>query len=67
MLHLRCQVLSDRWDDRFAQISASMASDRHLDWKFRSPDMSAQLKAGIAIEPPKPQDTTMSCTYATSA
>jgi hypothetical protein len=67
MLHLRCQVLSDRWDDRFAQISASMASDRHLDWKFRSPDMSAQLKAGIAIEPPKPQDTTISCTYATAA
>jgi hypothetical protein len=55
MLKLRCLVLSKRWDDTFAQISASLASDRSLDWAFRSPDMPAQLNAKITIEPPKPQ------------
>lgn len=57
MLALRCLVLSNRWDDRFVEISASLASDRRLDWSFRSPDMPAELKAGVIIEPPKPQVT----------
>jgi len=55
MLVLRCLVLSNRWDDTFAQISASLASDRRLDGTFCSPDMPAQLKANIIIQPPKPQ------------
>jgi hypothetical protein len=54
MLVLRCLVLSNRWDGTFAQISASVASDRRLDWTFRSPDMPAQLKENIPIQPPKP-------------
>jgi hypothetical protein len=58
MLVLRCLVLSNRWDERFAESSASLASDRRLDWTFRSPDMPAQLKGGIIIEPPKPQMAT---------
>jgi hypothetical protein len=58
MLMLRCQVLSNRWDDSFVQISASLASDRRLDWKFHSPDMPAQLKGNILIQPPKPQPPT---------
>ena len=37
MLLLRCLVLSKRWDDTFVQISASLASNRRLDWTFRSP------------------------------
>lgn len=63
MLVLRCLVLSKRWDDTFAQISASLASDRRLDGTFCSPDMPAQLKAHITIRPPKPQVpiTTASC------
>ena len=60
MLVLRCLVLSNRWDDTFAHISASLASDRRLDWTFRSPDMPAQLQANIVIEPPKPQLPTTS-------
>jgi hypothetical protein len=67
MLVLRCLVLSNRWDDTFAHISASLASDRRLDWTFRSPNMPAQLKANIIIEPPKPQLSTASSTYATAA
>jgi hypothetical protein len=67
MLLLRCLVLSDRWDDTFVQISASMASDRSLNWTFESPDMPAQLNAEITIEPPKLQVTTDSATCATAA
>ena len=66
MLHLRCQVLSHRWEEMFGAISVSVASDRRLDGTFHSPDMPAQRKAGITIEPPKPQDTTISTTYATA-
>ena len=67
MLVLRCLVLSKRWDETSAKISISMASDRRLDWTFRSPDMPAQLKANIAIEPPKPQLPTTSMPCATAA
>jgi hypothetical protein len=56
MLLLRCLVLSKRWDDTFGQISASLASDRRLEWTFASPDMPAQLEAKQTIEPPKPQE-----------
>ena len=62
MLMLRCLVLSNRWDDTFVQISASLASNRRLDWTFCSPDMPAQLEAKITIEPPKPQPPTTSMT-----
>jgi hypothetical protein len=55
MLRLRCLVLSNRWDDTFVQISASLASDRRLEWAFHSPDMPDQLKAHIPIKPPEPQ------------
>jgi hypothetical protein len=67
MLFLRCLVLSNRWDETFARISVSVASDRRLDWKFSSPDMPAQLKANIDIEPPKPQVPMASSTCGTAA
>jgi hypothetical protein len=67
MLLLRCLVLSKRWDGIFAQISASMASNRRLEWSFRSPDMPAQLEAKLTIEPPKPQPSAESTPYATAA
>jgi hypothetical protein len=67
MLLLRCLVLSNRWDNNFIQISASLASDRRLDWTFHSPDMPAQLEAKIAIEPPKPQPSAISTSYVTAA
>jgi hypothetical protein len=67
MMLLRCLVLSKRWDDTFVEISASVASNRRLDWAFSSPDMPAQLKAKTSIEPPKPQVAATSATYATAA
>jgi hypothetical protein len=67
MLMLRCLVLSNRWDDTFSQISASMAHDRYLYGTFHSPDMPAQLKATITIEPPTPQVPTALPTCAAAA
>jgi hypothetical protein len=55
MLTLRGSVLSGRWKETFAKITESMARDRRLDWKWQSPDMVAQLKAGSPIKPPTPQ------------
>ncbi|MGH6804625.1 MAG: hypothetical protein ACREC3_14855, partial [Methyloceanibacter sp.] len=39
MLVLRGLVLSRRWKETFAKITASMAGDRRLDWAWHSPDM----------------------------
>jgi hypothetical protein len=55
MLVLRGLVLGRRWQETFAKLTASMSQDRRLDWEWRSPDMAAQLKAGIEITPPAPQ------------
>ena len=67
MLMLRCLVLSNRWDDTFGEISASMAHNRYLYGTFHSPDMPAQLKATVAIEPPTPQVSTGLPTCAAAA
>jgi hypothetical protein len=58
MLVLRGLVLSGRWNDVFAKITESLAGDRRLDWKWTSPDMPAELKAGVTIGPPTPQPST---------
>lgn len=58
MLVVRAQVLSGRWEETFAQVRASLASNRRLDWAWHSPDMVAELKAGIPIKPPSPQPQT---------
>jgi hypothetical protein len=67
MLALRGLVLSGRWNEVFAKIAESLATDRRLDWQWRSPDMPEELKAGIEIAPPKPQPLTQQTTYATAA
>jgi hypothetical protein len=67
MLLLRCLVLSNRWDDNFIQISASLASDRRLEWHWQSPDMTAELKAPAAVPIPTPQPPTDSATYNAAA
>lgn len=67
MLRLRGLVLSRRWRDEFAKITESMACDRRLDWQWQSPDMPAELKAGIAIKPPKPQPQSSQANYDAAA
>ena len=67
MLVLRGLVLSRRWKDEFDKITESMARDRRLDWRWRSPDMAAQLKVGIEVAPPKPQPQSNAMGYAAAA
>jgi hypothetical protein len=67
MLQLRALVLSHRWREVFAKITESIASDRRLDWEWTSPDMPAQLKAGITIKPPTPQLQSPQASYNTAA
>jgi hypothetical protein len=67
MLVLRGLVLSRRWKTTFAKITDSMATDRRRNWRWQSPDMSDQLKAGVAITPPTPQPHSPAPCYAAAA
>lgn len=67
MLVLRGLVVSRRWNATFAKISDSMARDRRLDWKWQSPDMPAELKAKIQIQPQKPQTLPPQAAYTAAA
>lgn len=67
MLHLRGLVLSRRWSPTFAKITASMAHDRRLDWKWQSPDLVEQLQTPETIKPPTPEPQTATGTCATAA
>lgn len=55
LLVVRATVLSNRWEEVFAQVCQSMGSNRHLDWAWQPPDMLAELNAGVPIKPPEPQ------------
>jgi hypothetical protein len=67
MLVLRGLVLSRQWKAKFEKITESVTGDRRLDWEWKSPDMPAQLKAGIVIAPPKPQPQTPEVCYDSAA
>lgn len=67
ILVLRGWVLSGRWNEVFAKITKSLAEDRSLVWKWTSPDMPAELKAGATIAPPTPQPSTLQGSYDTAA
>jgi len=54
-LVLRAAVLTERWAETLAHVRATMGSDRRLKWSWKSPDMPAELKAGVPIAPPSPQ------------
>jgi hypothetical protein len=55
MLALRAAALTGRWQETLDHVRETMARDRRLDWQWTSPNMPAELKAGIAIGPPSPQ------------
>jgi hypothetical protein len=62
MLHIRGLVLAGRWNTTFAKITASLASDRRLDWRWQSADMTAELKSPAAVPIPTPQPITAQVT-----
>ena len=55
MLVMRAAVLTRQWRETLEHMRQVMATDRRLDWKWKSPDMLAQLKAQLQIGPPTPQ------------
>lgn len=55
MLVMRAAALTGRWQETLEHVRESMATDRRLAWEWTSPDMPAELKAGIPIRPPVPQ------------
>jgi hypothetical protein len=67
MLQIRGLALSDRWDATFASITASLASDRRLDWHWQSPDMTAELKVPAAPSIPTSQLPTVQAAYNAAA
>lgn len=54
-LALRAAALSERWEETMAKVLEEMGRDRQLGWKWAAPDMPAELKAAVPIEPPVPQ------------
>jgi hypothetical protein len=58
MLVLRATALTGRWEEALNHVRVTMASDRRLAWQWQSPDMPAELKAGVPIAPPVPQRDT---------
>lgn len=67
MLQVRGLVLSGRWNTTFAKITASLATDRRLDWHWQSLDMTAKLKAAAAPVPSTPQPSTYQASYNAAA
>jgi hypothetical protein len=62
MLQVRGLVLSGRWNATFAKITASLGSDRRLNWQWQAPDMPAELKATAAAVDQTPQPATAQAT-----
>jgi len=67
MLQIRGLALSGRWDATFADITASLAGDRRLEWHWQSPDMTAELKTPAAVPIPSPQPPTTQATWDAAA
>jgi hypothetical protein len=55
MLVLRAAALTERWEETLAHARETMASDRRLNWTWKSPNMPAELKSGVEISPPVSQ------------
>ncbi|MFI5104897.1 MAG: hypothetical protein ACHP79_08245 [Terriglobales bacterium] len=55
MLALRAAALTGRWQETLHHVRETMARDRRLDWQWTSPNMPAELKAGVSTGPPSPQ------------
>jgi hypothetical protein len=55
MLALRAAALTGRWDEALEHARQAMARDRRLDWRWRSPDIPAELNAPVSNTLPSPQ------------
>ena len=55
MVVLRAAAPSGRWEELLDRTRQSFSRDRRIDVKWTSPDMRAELKAGVTVQPPTPQ------------
>ena len=55
MVVLRAAAVTERWEETMAWVREGMGRDRQAGWHWVSPDMPAELKAKVLIEPPKTQ------------
>jgi hypothetical protein len=55
MLVLRAAALTGRWEETMVKTRASMARDRHRAWRWKAPDIEAELNSGLTIKPPSTQ------------
>jgi hypothetical protein len=55
MLVLRAAVLTGRWQETMERTQAAMAKDRRRDWRWKAPDIEAELNSGVPIKPPSSQ------------
>lgn len=67
MLVIRANVLCKRWEETFARVCQSMASNRRLDWAWHSPDMLEALNSEVPIKPPEPQPQGAEASYGVAA
>ena len=45
----------DAGEELLEKTRRSVSRDRRIDFKWTSPDMRAELKAGVKVQPPTPQ------------
>jgi hypothetical protein len=55
MVVLRAAALSGRWQELMDRTRQSHSRDRRMDVKWTSPDMRAELEAGVTVQPPSQQ------------
>jgi hypothetical protein len=51
-LALRAAAVSERWEETMTWVREKMGRDRQMGWQWVAPDMPAELKADVPIEPP---------------
>jgi len=47
LLQIRAHVLTDRWDDRVAQLHRLQSRDCRTDWRWSPQDMSSKAERAI--------------------
>jgi hypothetical protein len=54
MLALRAAAVTGRWEETMERTHAAMARDRRRDWRWKAPDIEAELNSAQLIKPPTP-------------
>jgi hypothetical protein len=60
VLVLRAAELTGRWDETLEHARTVLGSQRHLTWRWETPDLREQLKSPDSIRPPAAQAQTYS-------